>query len=39
MQAAITAIESGASASYICGTHSIAATLAGNATIISPAPY
>lgn len=34
MQAAIAAVESGASASYICGPHSIAAALTGNATVV-----
>ena len=35
MQAAIAAVEAGASASYICRPHAIADALAGNATIVS----
>jgi hypothetical protein len=35
MLAAIAAVESGAAASYICSPQSIAAALAGNATIVS----
>jgi acetylglutamate kinase len=35
MLAAIAAVEAGASASYICGPDSIAAALAGNATVVS----
>jgi len=35
MHAAIAAVEAGAAASYICGPQSIAAALAGNATIVS----
>jgi acetylglutamate kinase len=35
MLAAIAAVEAGASASYICGPDSIAAALAGNATVIT----
>jgi acetylglutamate kinase len=35
IRAAIAAVESGADASYICGTQPLTATLAGNATVIS----